>query len=85
MELFAFLAACAVSAFAISSLRRFVHAACHASQKRFLCPFILAYAASRHSYFPLTMRSTVSAPTSTASRLVPLLPTPYHAPFQVRR
>ena len=29
MELFAFLAACAVSAISISSLRRFVHAACH--------------------------------------------------------
>ena len=57
----------------ISSPCRFIHVECHASQKRFLCPFIPAYAASRHSYFPLTMRSTVSAPISTASRLVPLL------------
>ena len=71
VEYFAFLAPHALCVSAVLS-RRFDHA-CHASQSRFLGPFIGAYSASLHSYFPLTIRSTVRAPISTASRLVPRL------------
>ena len=49
------------------------HPACHLSQNLFLGPLIAAYSASRHSYRPPTIRSTVKAPMTTASLLVPRL------------